>query len=262
MNKKIIFVLGMLVSIVLACSLTNVPTGGATPDVESEPVVNSEPVETTVSPNPVSIRVGLASLNTYSLAIIATYTGPNSADYSQMRYEIKNSEDLDASSTHTTNSSSSVDSPELDQTDSYTYTIGNASCSGSDEDGWDYTTTDPQSAEMQELLGNMVDIIPIIENPTFVGSEPINGIQTNHFSFQVSGLGLKSGAQVTLNQGDYWLAQDGQYIVRYSLVTETANTTDMTTLHMEFLIDLSDVNTPVEITFPTGCVPTTESTNP
>jgi hypothetical protein len=197
----------------------------------------------------------LASLNTYSLVIESNFSGPTQADVSHTRLEIKKSNDQDAISMHyvITQPSSGDSGPST--TDSYAYTIGNAQCSGSDSEGWVYTTTTPQQAEMQELFSEMVDIVPIIDAPTFVGSETVNGIMTNHFTFQISGLGLQSGAEVTTNQGDYWLAQDGQYIVKYSLVTETVDPTTQTTLHMELLIELTDVNQPVAIAFPAGCVP-------
>jgi hypothetical protein len=197
----------------------------------------------------------LASLNTYSLVIASNITGPTQADFSHTRFEIKKSNDQNAISMHYVVNQSSADDSQPSQSDSYTYSIGNAQCSGSDVDGWDYTTTTPQQTEMQALFTQMIDILPIIDAPTFVGSETMNGIMTNHFSFRISGLGLQSGAEVTSNQGDYWLAQDGQYIVKYSLVTETSDTTTQATLHMDLLIELTDINQPVNIVFPVGCVP-------
>jgi len=197
----------------------------------------------------------LASLNSYSLAIETNITGPTENDYSHTLMEIQKSKDLDATSTHYNITSSTAGDSAPSTTDSYAYEIGSASCSGSDADGWTYTANTPQQVEMQKLLTGMVDFLPVIDNPTFVASETMNGITTNHFSFQLSGLGLQSGAQATINQGDYWLAQDGQYIVKYTLVTETLDSTSQTTLHMDVKIDLSGINQPVDIVFPAGCVP-------
>jgi hypothetical protein len=197
----------------------------------------------------------LASLNTYSLVIASNITGPTQADFSHTRFEIKKSNDPNAISAHYVVNQSSEGDSQPSQSDSYAYTIGDAQCSGSDADGWDYTTTTPQQTEMMGLFSQMIDILPLIDAPTFVGSETMNGIMTNHFTFRISGLGLQSGAEVTTNQGDYWLAQDGQYIVKYSLVTETADTTTQATLHMDLLIELTEINQPVNIAFPAGCVP-------
>ena len=139
--------------------------------------------------------------------------------------------------------------------ESYSYTVGNITCSGTDEDGWDYSEATAQAVEMQNLLGGLFDYNVQAENPTFVGAEDMNGLATNHFSFQINGLGLQSGAQVTANQGDYWLAQDGQYLVKYTLMAETQDPGTSTVLHMDMSINLTNANQPVDITLPEGCHP-------
>ena len=70
---------------------------------------------------------------------------------------------------------------------------------------------------MNGLVTSMIGLTPLIDNPVFVAAETVNGIPANHFTFKVSGLGATSGAVVNLNQGDYWLAVDGNYIVKYTL---------------------------------------------
>ena len=241
MNRnKVLFVLAVVLSLTLACSLTNNPDAGSRPDGGSAPPDSRLPSSTEIPSAPVSIRAGLASLNSYTLVIELNFSGPSLADYSQSHYEIQNSNDLDASVTHTVTTESAEGDSEPYTSDSYSYTIGNAECSGSDVDGWSYEESTPQEAEMEELFSEMMDIVPLIDNPTFVSSELLNGIMTNHFTFHISGLGLTSGAQVISNQGDYWLAQDGQYIVRYFLVTETLDSTYLTTQHMDMLIEVKD----------------------
>ena len=106
---------------------------------------------------------------------------------------------------------------------------------------------------MQRLVTSMIGMTPVIDNPAFVAAETVNGIPTNHFSFQVSGLGAASGAVVNTNQGDYWLATDGQYIVKYILVIETS-TSEAEVYHEEFSIVMDQVNQPVTISFPQGCL--------
>ena len=56
------------------------------------------------------------------------------------------------------------------------------------------------------------------------------------------------------NQGDYWLAVDGQYIVKYLLVLETSTDPQTNILHAEVSIELNQVNQPISITFPQGCL--------
>jgi hypothetical protein len=182
-------------------------------------------------------------------------TGPTQADFSHTRFEIMASNDPNAISAHYVVNQSAAGDSQPTQSDSYTYTKGEVQCSGSDVDGWTYTTNTPQQTEMLSLFSQMIDVLPLIDAPTFVGSETMNGIMTHHFSFRISGLGLQSGAEVKTNQGDYWLAQDGQYIVKYSLIIETADTTTQAILHMDLLIDLTNINQPVNIVLPAGCVP-------
>lgn len=244
MNKNKVLLLVALLSLVLACSITNLPTSGG-----------STPIPTAVASVPVGIQAGLASLNSYSLAIDSNISGPTQAEYSRTRIEILKSKDQDAISTHYNINQLSAGASEPSTTDSYSYTIGNASCSGSEEDGWDFTESTPQQTEMQKLLAGMLDFLPIIDDPIFVGNETMNGIMTRHLSFQLSGLGVESGAQSTTNQGNYWLAQDGQYIVKYSLVAETQDPATQAVAHLDILIDLTGINQPVDIAFPAGCVP-------
>jgi hypothetical protein len=74
---------------------------------------------------------------------------------------------------------------------------------------------------MLKLIQDIFSLTPLTDNPTFVAAETVNGIPSNHFSFKVSGLGVASGAAVLANRGDYWLAVDGQYIVKYHLLLGT-----------------------------------------
>ena len=106
---------------------------------------------------------------------------------------------------------------------------------------------------MQGLIKNMIGLTPLIENPAFVGEEKVNDIPTNHFTFKVSGLGVQSGAEVKTNQGDYWLAVDGQYLVKYVLQIEES-TDPQRLLQTEISIDLNQINKPVDISFPPGCI--------
>ena len=89
---------------------------------------------------------------------------------------------------------------------------------------------------------------------TVPAEETVNGIQSNHFTFKVSGLGAKSGAEVTANQGEYWLAVDGRYIFKYTLVLESRTVPLSEILHEEISIDLTDINNPIDISFPQSCI--------
>ena len=107
---------------------------------------------------------------------------------------------------------------------------------------------------MQGLITGMIGLTPLIDNPVFVATETIHNIPTNHFTFRVSGLGASSGAVVNINQGDYWLAVDGQYIVKYTLIVETSMSANSEVLHEEISIEMNQINQPVSIGFPQGCL--------
>jgi hypothetical protein len=107
---------------------------------------------------------------------------------------------------------------------------------------------------MLDLITNMLGFTPLIDNPTFMAQETVNGIPSNHFTFKVSGLGVTSGAEVLANQGDYWLAVDGQYIVRYILNIATSVDPQTNILSEEISAELNQINQPVSISFPQVCL--------
>jgi hypothetical protein len=279
--RKFIFVIILLVALALACNLSGDETAapqpaGSTPGpgvvVQStESVIESPgeelptaalpltepPTPTPIPSDPISVRLGLNSLNSYSMVVEWKTSDLTPENESRTRLEIQASQEQDSQIMHTfilVPADEEEEGSEPSQTDTYAYSIGAEQCSGSDADGWDFQTYSPQEKEMLDLLSEMVDMLPIIDDPVYVGPETMNGILSNHFTFQVSGLGAESGTVVNLNQGDYWLAQDGQYIVRYVLLVETVDANTLETIHTEFLIDLTSANQPVSIAFPQGCL--------
>lgn len=272
MKKKIVIFLSILIILMMACSLPSINTGNDGEDSDDGVVVEKEIDEEggddgvvdeddTDPPDllpkgpptePISINEGLASLNSYQLLYSINLVGPTPNQKSSYMVESQRAIDSDASSTHILSSSVAVDGT-ASNSDTYTYRIGNDQCSGS-EDGWTWTSLSPAERELKDLSYRLINITPLIENPVFVGEETINGIQTNHFSFSMSGLGVKSGAEVRINQGDYWLAIDGQYLVKYLLIVETSMTADTEIMHEEVSLELTQINQPVNITFSQACM--------
>jgi hypothetical protein len=270
LKKSLVFIFSIWIITALACNMPGesesspespaaipdddeslvleVETGDPQPvQVEDEPEVVEE-----IPSQPVSIREGLGSLDSYVIVIEMLFSGPTAWDRSDVTVEMQYSDAQDAAYTHYKFISSTEENPEPEEVDSFMYRVGNDQCSGA-EDEWDLTSMTPAEREMLDIFTEMQDLTPLIDNPTFMGAETMNGIQSNHFVFQVSGLGLTSGAEVTANEGEYWLAQDGRYIVRYSLVMETRGSPDVDILRQEILIDLTSINQPVSITMPAGC---------
>jgi hypothetical protein len=258
MKKRTVIFLTILVVVTLACSTIIIDYGtqpgtqqapGGTP--QQGPIIQL-PGGTPPS-QPVSISEGLASLNSYRSIISITTKGPDPKNSSTIVFETERSKDLDAQVTHITSKSIENGQPSEDDSASEIYRIGNDQCTGSGED-WSYESMAPNQAEMMDMVMSMFSFTPATDEPVFVGAETVNGISTNHFSFKVKGLGSKSGANVTINQGDYWLAVDGQYLVKYSLVVETVVDPNTDVMHMETVFDVQDINQPVTIAFPQVCL--------
>jgi hypothetical protein len=283
MLRKFWFVI-VIVIVGLACNVS-MPKGGssageATPEAAQvvepgaevvQPAVEKEeqapvesptetpvPTPTTVPSKPVGLWEGLSSLNSYRLTIRTTANGPKAQDKSMMTYLTEVGSDGDSSHIHSENFSSSEDDPEGSNSTSDQYRVGNQTCElNSDDDEVSVTDEDPMVQEMLNTWVKLVDLVPMVQDPVFAGEEELNGIKTNHFTFTVSGLGVESGAEVVSSGGDYWLAQDGQYIVKYSALLETRNgpagTADTETMSVEFYIELKDANQNIVITMPDQC---------
>ncbi len=263
MRRRIVIFLPILVMLAMACNLTtnagpspqvpgNTPQAGGNQPGGDQPGGAPQKVGTP-SADPVSINEGLASLNSYQMTVIIKSIGPDPSQSSNTTIDVQHSKDADATLTHLIMEVINKGESEPSNTDSNIYQIGNDQCSGS-TDGWEWSTSTPAQTEMSDLVKNMIGFTPLIDNPTFVAQETVNGIQSNHFSFKISGLGVKSGAEVKTNQGDYWLAVDGQYIVKYTLIIETSMSANSEVLHEEISIDLNQINQPVSIAFPQGCL--------
>ena len=173
------------------------------------------PVESTPDPKPVSFQEGLGSLDSYKIKIHLVQSDSTGSTTTMDEFVESSVIDENNHSVMTSKSRTPEDSEESTST-SETYNLGTVTCSYSDGE-WSYEKKTAQDKEINDVFSQMIDFVPVINNPVLIGDEDINGVKTNHFTFKVSGIGEKSGAVATVNQGDYWLAVDGQYIVRYTL---------------------------------------------
>ena len=206
-----------------------------------------------VNSQPVSLNKGLSSLDYYRMTIEVELIGPSQQDVMRIKSTMESAQPQDASFLAMENYSMSSDDPEADTNISYIWTIGNDRCTGSDEpDDYSFDTSEPDAKEMADLVRDLFDMNFMIEDPQFVGEESMNGIQTNHFTFQLSGLGVESGATVLANQGEYWLAVDGDYMVRYSLLVQTSSSPEKIN-HLKVFANLEEVNVPRTISMPQAC---------
>lgn len=288
MSKRkinLLLVVSILVVVSLACNFGISPAAPTANPDESNPeeqpteevvgeapteeagVAPTEVVEPTPTPTPTAIpslpiglRQGFAGLNSYRLKINIISNGPTLQDKSHTLYQTDYVMDGDKTLVHTESTSSSAKDQTENISTSDLYQIGNKSCSvsgsGADREA-KLGDVNIQQKEMLDTMTSLQDTVIVAENPQFIGAETVNGIQTNHFKFNVTSLGKKSGAEVTQSAGEYWIAQDGQYLVKYTVILETrsapAGNAQAQVMHLEINVDLSYINQPIEISLPADC---------
>jgi hypothetical protein len=229
-----------------------------TPSLSDQPSEQEMPEQALPTPDgpvsqPVGMRKGISTLDSYKLDIEVETIGPSPQEISRIEIQQENSSSQDTTFFFVTNFEQTLEDPEPSTISMNSYQIGNETCTGSGEDGYTYSIAEPDQKEVQDILKDLYDFNFLIENPQFVGQEELNGIQTNHFVFQLSGLGVSSGAEVLANQGEYWLAIDGNYIVRYTLLVETSTNPDKIN-HLSVWVNLDDINQPKNLSMPQGCM--------
>jgi len=263
MNKKrMIAVIVMLVLSILACG---VPQKSSNPDGQTDIQPNEEP-STGLFPNqgsssdkdpdstPVSLNKGLSTLNSFKMTMEVEMIGPSQQDVTRIKSQQEYSSSQDAVIRTVETYSMKLEDYEASTNKLYTYRFGNEQCtwSGDPDDDYEYDLMEPDQKEMADLVMDLFDMNFLIEDPIFIGEESMNGIQANHFTFQLSGLGVESGATVINNQGEYWLALDGNYIVRYSLFVETSSSPEKIN-HLLIVANLEGINQPINLSMPQGC---------
>jgi hypothetical protein len=281
-NFRILIGFSLIALAVLACAL---PGGSASPNqpegaspvpgetqsaaaqpAEASPVPATATLAPTATPTPtpppsqpVGLRQGLASLNSYQVKYSQFLDGPGAQDKNHTTTEYFYSSEGDRSHTHAIVLNSTADNPSSESRTTDRYQIGPQICSlpASEEGKSPLTTSNPMAEEMGNVLTGQMDLTLYTENPVLIGEEEINGVQTYHFQFKVSGLGKKSGAEVTQASGDYWSAVDGNFLVKYHLILEMRSAPEGSdaaqVIHSETSYDLSSINQAVTIEMPAEC---------
>lgn len=226
------------------------------------PTPTPVPTPTRRPPNPAmtGMRTGLASLNSYQTTLRTVISGPDPADQNEITMITQVDSSKKASRTRMETREVSADNPKGSTDANETIAIGNQQCEisgqGASQKG-ELSVQEPIESDLRGTLTGLLDVTLSAENPAFVAEETVNGIPSNHFTFKVTQLGKDSGAVVRSNKGDYWLARDGQYLVKYTLALEAATAAEGSAKAQLFKADvsyeLSNVNAPVTIAFPAFC---------
>jgi hypothetical protein len=210
----------------------------------------------TIDAKPVGVQEGLGSFDSYRMRMQANSSDSDGKIDNYAEYIERSVKD---GATHSHMESTTFDpanNSEQNTSSSDIYEVGLVTCQKSDsDDSWSYSEMTDDDKELTDIFKGMVDFVPVIDNPTFAGADTVHGIPSNHFTFQIEGIGAKSGAVATTNSGEYWVALDGQYLVKYSLELEVHSADNKTWNKLEVLMDLTDVNSDaIDIEQPTDCV--------
>lgn len=186
--------------------------------------------------------------------------GPTAQDISEMTTQVQYDGESDARYMRIESVESSAEYPEVYDSVEETYQVGLQSCSVSTYEGTTEATPSeltPLAHDMTLATTNLFDVSVSPENPTLIGAETTNGIPSNHYTFQVTGLGDYSGQEVTRANGDYWVAQDGQFLVKYNLVLEVRSAPESDpaaeVMYSEYIFDLLEADQPQSIVMPPKC---------
>jgi hypothetical protein len=231
------------------------PAGnGAQPTAEGQ--TNQPQPTPAASFQPVSFQEGLASLNSYQLEIVTESTGPDQLAQSSNQVTVRHTAEGNANQIQMQSFSRGEDNPEGSESTSQRFLVNYDSCQFADGE-WSYEALTPLERELADFSLTLMDLRLPIENPVLVGPETINGVSADHFTFRLTSLGQTSGAQIQAADGEYWLAQDGRYLVKYVL------TIDMRTgpegdpaaqaFHNTTRVELRDINQSIAITLPPEC---------
>jgi hypothetical protein len=110
---------------------------------------------------------------------------------------------------------------------------------------------------MTNLMSQVVDFNPLIENPVYVGEDVVNGVPVRTYTFEVRSIGAASGVEADRADGSYAIAIDGDYLVDYrldlKLRTGIEGDPEAQSTVSFFDLSLEEINQPVAIAFPANC---------
>jgi hypothetical protein len=227
------------------------------PQVAAPTLAPSEPPSL-----PTSLQSTLASLDSYRFMLKYHKTGKKPADTTIIEVTMDRDDKADAvHSIYTLQNPIKLSDTEADTEPSTAeiWSSGDVTCTKDSDGKYESKEQKKTDTDNTKDLLDLLDIVPRIDNPEFVGAETVNGIASNHFRFKIANYMADSGWLVTRNEGEYWLAQDGQFIVKYSLYLDASSAPEASAkadiIKVFISEELQNINQPVNIKLPSGCPP-------
>jgi len=206
---------------------------------------------------PLPLREGLGTFDNYEWHMEMTTVGPTAAEQLILLTDWSFNRDPQSNLSRSTSTQTGPDFEEPEITTQDLYGVDGETCQF-DGETWTYTEATDQQREVLDVGERLFDFTIVPDNPVEVGQETIAGISATHFSYTVSGFGSESGALVTANQMDYWVANDTGVLLKYTMVVESrsgpTSDPDAEVYRVEASAELISANLFVAIELPEGCL--------
>jgi len=260
-TKPPITLLILVLSLTLACSTTTTTTVQPTvtqPSLTASTAVTEPAPVTTVKRDIVygsgpfilsHARIALADLSSYTATLTLSFDGTRDGTpekWTTTYVMLASKEPAISQLTIETVGEISNPSPELHaKMDGMDYEkIGNGPCSA---------VATKEGASLHDR-SEPASFLSFVVGADAAGTETINDVASNHYTFDQHALGLDGLAE---SAGELWVASEGGYIVKYVL-TSKANPDYFGegiegTLSYDY--ELTDINSPVTIKLPQDCPP-------
>lgn len=252
-NLRIVGFALLVIIIGTACGMPAL--GGAPEEGAGDGLLDtSEPDEAPTVPVP--INEGLASLDSYRLTYANDVFDSTSQEQTTLTFIVASDRSSDASYTRSETVVTAGGEIVSEETDEQ-FVIGNQVCGVTDGEA-EFTVLSDTAKVMTDLMSQVVDFNPLIENPVFVEETVVNGVPVRTYTFDLRSIGAASEVEVVRADGSYALAVDGDYLVDYrldlDLRTGIEGDPEAASSVSSFDLTLEEINQPVEIVFPASCL--------
>jgi hypothetical protein len=106
---------------------------------------------------------------------------------------------------------------------------------------WIEVSSDDMASSMDDMFFNLDSVAAgLTGDAKLVGQEDVNGVATRHYTFDESLMGTVLGAYEKV-QGDVWVAEEGDYVVKYAFTAEDEKA------NYRWIWEVYDVNAPFTI---------------
>ena len=268
MNKRFwtLLLLTLLLSLTLGCGVCGL-VGGETeesseteeiePVEEAEPVEESEPVEqdeeteqddeTEQDISISSVVGGLQELDSYRSHMRMVFEGSEGDEDEQWGLEMDMEYVREPFAQRIVIQGGNVGiveggSMESVQIGDQQYAVFGDQCITSSND--DGGAMDAELFELDDMMGGLDNASRVMPDET------VNGILCRHYEFDETAI---AWTVLTEASGEVWIAVDGDYVVKYTMVAEGQDPASQQQGHVEWEYEVSDVNVPISIEPPAGC---------